>query len=101
MRYPCPSSSWSISSIFPIHNLKRAINLYRLRGFEKTPFCEGGGPQLHIGQAEDLIENRNPCGVYFYLADGTAAALEDESRAASVTILFPPRPSRVDDIAHA
>ncbi len=87
----------SISPILPVHDVQRAMNYYRLLGFSCTLYQEGDfyafltrdGLDIHLRKAPDLIENHNPCGVYFYLADGTAAALEAEFRAAGVTILSP------------
>jgi uncharacterized glyoxalase superfamily protein PhnB len=85
----------SIAPILPSHNLKRAMDYYRLLGFSCTPYQDGDdyafltrdGLDIHLRKAPDLIENHNPCGVYFYLASGTAAALEAEFRAAGVKIL--------------
>jgi len=87
----------SICPILPVHNLRRAMDFYRLLGFSCTPYQEADfyafltrdGLEIHLCKATNLIEDHNPCGVYFYLADGTAAALEAEFRAAGVTILSP------------
>jgi len=90
----------SISPILPVHNVRRAMDYYQQLGFKGTPYREGDsyafvrrdGLELHLRQAEDLVENRNPCGVYFYLAQGTAAALEAEFRAVGARILYPLAP---------
>lgn len=95
-----PKTFQSITPILPSHDLHRAMDFYRLLGFSCTPYQEGDfyafltrdGLEIHLRKAPDLIESHNPCGVYFYLAAGTAAALEAEFRAAGVTILSPLEP---------
>ncbi|MEO8870274.1 MAG: VOC family protein [Granulicella sp.] len=90
----------STSPILPVHDIHRAMNYYRLLGFTSEPYQNGDiyailtreGLDIHLRKAPDLIENHNPCGVYFYLAPGTAAALEAEFRAAGVNILSPLEP---------
>lgn len=90
----------SITPILPSHNLPRAMDYYRLLGFTCTPYQDGDGYafltreglDIHLRKAPDLIENHNPCGVYFYLPLGTAAALEAEFRVAGVKILSPLEP---------
>jgi hypothetical protein len=88
-----------IAPILPVHNLGRAMDYYRRLGFHAEPYKNGGyafltrdGLEIHLRTAPDLIENQNPCGVYFYLAPGTAAALEAEFRAAGIAILSPLAP---------
>ena len=86
--------------ILPVHNLARAMDFYRRLGFFAQPYQNGndyaflnrGGLELHLSASDVLIENHNPCGVYFYLSDGSAAALEAEFRAAGVSILSPLAP---------
>jgi catechol 2,3-dioxygenase-like lactoylglutathione lyase family enzyme len=89
-----------IVPILPVHNLARAIDFYRQLGFSARRWQDGDGYafinrdslEIHLRTAPDLIENQNPCGVYFYLVDGTAAALEAEFRAAGVKVLSPLAP---------
>ncbi|MDW5266507.1 MULTISPECIES: VOC family protein [Acidobacteriaceae] len=95
-----PQIFQSITPILPIHDLQRAMDFYRLLGFSCTRYQEGNfyaflsrdDLDIHLRKAPDLIESHNPCGVYFYLAADTAAALEAEFRAAGVTILSPLEP---------
>lgn len=76
------------------------MDFYRRLGFHAEPYEDGPGYgflcrdkiEMHLSQCDMLIENRNPCGVYFYLEQGTAAALEAEFRAAGATILSPLAP---------
>src|SRR5665213_1066478 len=90
----------SVSPILPVHDIQRAMIFYRLLGFSCTPYQDGDGYafltrdglEIHLRKAPDLIESHNPCGVYFYLASGTAAVLEAEFRAAGVTIMSPLEP---------
>jgi uncharacterized glyoxalase superfamily protein PhnB len=87
----------SIVPILPVHNLQRAMDYYRRLGFTAQAYQNGdgyafldrNGLEIHLAASELLLENRNPCGVYFYLNQGTAAALEAEFRAAGVSILSP------------
>lgn len=84
-----------IVPILPVKNLARAMNFYRVLGFSAHSWQNGDtygfltrdGLEIHLSQSDMLIDNQNPCGVYFYLADGTAAELEAEFRAAGVKIL--------------
>jgi len=86
-----------IVPILPVENLARAMDFYRLLGFSGHAWRDGDTYafltrdqlDIHLRTAPDLIEGQNPSGVYFYLADGTAAALESEFRAAGVKILSP------------
>jgi catechol 2,3-dioxygenase-like lactoylglutathione lyase family enzyme len=89
-----------IVPILPAKNLARAMDFYRLLGFSAHAWRDGDSYafltrdqlDIHLRTAPDLIEGQNPSGVYFYLADGTAAALEAEFRAAGVKILSPLAP---------
>jgi catechol 2,3-dioxygenase-like lactoylglutathione lyase family enzyme len=89
-----------VAPILPVKNLTRAMDFYRSLGFQASAYQDGDGYgfltrdniDLHLSQSDMLIENQNPCGVYFYLADGNAAALEAEFRAAGVKILSPLAP---------
>jgi hypothetical protein len=86
--------------ILPVRDLTRAIGYYRLLGFSAQRYQDGDGyaflkregHEIHLRTATDLIENQNPTGVYFYLAAGSAAALEAEFRAVGVPILSPLAP---------
>jgi predicted enzyme related to lactoylglutathione lyase len=86
--------------ILPVKDLARAIDFYRLLSFSARRYQNGDGyafltrddHEIHLRTAPDLIAGHNPSGVYFYLADGTAAALQDSFRDAGVTILSPLEP---------
>jgi hypothetical protein len=70
------------------------MSFYRSLGFSAEPYQNGDGYaflkrdglEIHLTASEMLIESHTPCGVYFYLSDGSAAALETEFRA-GVSIL--------------
>jgi catechol 2,3-dioxygenase-like lactoylglutathione lyase family enzyme len=89
-----------IVPILPVRNLARAMDFYRLLGFSAHAWHDGDSYafltreqlDIHLRTAPDLIEGQNPSGIYFYLADATAAALEAEFRAAGVKILSPLTP---------
>jgi catechol 2,3-dioxygenase-like lactoylglutathione lyase family enzyme len=89
-----------IVPILPVRNLARAMDFYRLLGFSTHAWQDGDGYafltrdqlDVHLRTAPDLLEGQNPSGVYFYLADNTAAALEAEFCAAGVKILSPLTP---------
>jgi catechol 2,3-dioxygenase-like lactoylglutathione lyase family enzyme len=89
-----------IVPILPVKNLSRAMDFYHLLGFSAHAWRDGDSYafltrdqlDLHLRTAPDLIEGQNPSGIYFYLADGTAAALETEFRTAGVNILSPLAP---------
>jgi catechol 2,3-dioxygenase-like lactoylglutathione lyase family enzyme len=89
-----------IVPILPVSNLARAMDFYRLLGFSAHAWRDGDTYacltrdqlDIHLRTAPDLIEGQNPSGIYFYLADRTAAALEAEFRAARVNILSPLAP---------
>jgi hypothetical protein len=76
------------------------MDFYRLLGFSSHAWRDGDTYafltrdqlDLHLRTAPDLIEGQNPSGIYFYLADRTAATLEAEFRAARVNILSPLAP---------
>jgi catechol 2,3-dioxygenase-like lactoylglutathione lyase family enzyme len=80
--------------ILPVKNLARAMDFYRRLGFSAHSWRDGDGYgfltrdglEIHLSKSDKLIENQNPCGVYFYLVDGTAAALEAEFLAAGVSL---------------
>jgi catechol 2,3-dioxygenase-like lactoylglutathione lyase family enzyme len=89
-----------IVPILPVRNLTLAMDFYRLLGFSAHAWRDGDSYafltrdqlDIHLRTTPDLIEGQNPSGVYFYLADGTAAALESEFRAAGVKLLSPLAP---------
>ena len=85
-----------IVPILLVKNLARAMNYYRRLGFATKAYEDGDDYgfltrdafEIHLTQSDMLVEDHNPgCGVYFYLASGTAAALEAEFRTAGVKIL--------------
>jgi catechol 2,3-dioxygenase-like lactoylglutathione lyase family enzyme len=89
-----------IVPILPVRHLARAMDFYRLLGFSAHAWRDGDSYafltrdqlDIHLRAAPDLIEGQNPSGVYFYLANNTAAGLEAEFRAAGVKILSPLTP---------
>ena len=95
-----PKALARIVPILPVSNLARAMDFYLLLGFSAHAWQDGDSYafltrdhlEIHLRKAPDLIEGQNPSGVYFYLADHTAAALEAEFRAAGVKILSPLAP---------
>jgi catechol 2,3-dioxygenase-like lactoylglutathione lyase family enzyme len=95
--------SKTIAHIVPVHPVKdlaRAMDFYRRLGFaahawhdgDSYAFVQRDGHELHLTRFTALLEKQNPSGVYFYLADGTAATLEAEFRAAGVPIAEPLAP---------
>jgi catechol 2,3-dioxygenase-like lactoylglutathione lyase family enzyme len=86
--------------VLPVSNLTRAIDFYHRLGFTSRRYKDGDsyafirrdGHQLHLSKSGRLIEGQSSSGAYFYLADGTAAALEAEFRAAGVPIAEPLAP---------
>jgi catechol 2,3-dioxygenase-like lactoylglutathione lyase family enzyme len=96
-----------IVPILPVKNLARAMDFYRLLGFSAQAWRDGDSYafltrdqlDIHLRTALDLVEGQNPSGIYFYLADNTAAALEAEFRAAGITIRSPltPREWRMNE----
>jgi catechol 2,3-dioxygenase-like lactoylglutathione lyase family enzyme len=87
-----------IVPILPVSDLSRAIAYYQRLGFSAEPYDDGyvfltrDELEIHLRVASDLIEGQNPSGIYFYLANGSSAALEAEFRAAHVPILSPLAP---------
>jgi predicted enzyme related to lactoylglutathione lyase len=89
-----------IVPILPVRSLARAMDFYRLLSFSAHAWRDGDTYafltrdqlDIHLRKAPDLIEGQNPSGVYFYLADNTAAALEAEFQAAGVKLLSPLAP---------
>jgi catechol 2,3-dioxygenase-like lactoylglutathione lyase family enzyme len=83
-----------IVPILPVKNLARAMDFYRRLGFsahawrngDTYGFLDRDGLEIHLTRSEVLIQNQNPCGVSFYLVDGTAAALEAEFLAAGISL---------------
>ena len=84
-----------------VKELTRSIDFYRLLGFSAHRYQNGDGYafltrgnfEIHLAQSNMLVEGRHPGnGIYFYLASGTAAALEAEFRAAGAHILSPLAP---------
>jgi predicted enzyme related to lactoylglutathione lyase len=93
--------------ILPVRDLVRAMAFYRRLGFtaeawrdgDHYGFLERDGQSVHLRRSENFIGNKSPAAAYFYLVNGTAAALEAEFRAAGVEILEPlaPRPWNMKD----
>jgi catechol 2,3-dioxygenase-like lactoylglutathione lyase family enzyme len=90
-----------VSPILCVSDMSRAIAFYTLLGFQAHRYRNGddyafltrGGFEIHLKHSDWLIEGRHPGnGVYFFLKQGTAAALEAEFRAAGAPILSPLAP---------
>jgi catechol 2,3-dioxygenase-like lactoylglutathione lyase family enzyme len=89
-----------IVPILPVRDLTRAIDFYERLGFTAKRYRDGDfyafiqrdGRQLHLSKTPELLPEHNFVRVYFYLHDGTAAALEAQCRAASMTIVEPLAP---------
>ncbi len=77
-------------SIAFYHQLRFSAKRYQ--NGDGYAFLERDGFELHLNRFETLVRDHNPCGVYFYLERGTAAALESEFREAGVRILSPLAP---------
>ena len=83
--------------ILPVRDLTRAIEFYQQLGFTARRYRDGDfyafiqrdGRQLHLSKTPELFPEHNFVRVYFYLHDGTAAALEAECRAAGMAIVEP------------
>jgi catechol 2,3-dioxygenase-like lactoylglutathione lyase family enzyme len=86
--------------ILPVRDLTTAIQFYERLGFTAKRYHDGDfyafiqrdGRQLHLSKTPELVPEHNFVRVYFYLHDGTAAALEAECRAAGMTIVEPLTP---------
>ena len=86
--------------VLPISDLTRAIDFYHLLGFTSKrykagdfyAFIQRDGHELHLRKFSALNADQNPTSVYFYLIEGTAAALEAEFRASGTTIREPLAP---------
>ena len=90
-----------IVPILCVKDMTRAIDFYCLLGFSAERYAGGDGYaflnrdqwQLHLSQSDMVAEGENPGnGVYFYLALGTAATLQDEFRSAGAPIQSPLAP---------
>lgn len=85
----------NVVPILPVRAMARSVAFYGSLGFlveryeegDEYAFANRDEVQLHLRLAPDLVDGQNPSGVYFYLAQGTAASLEAEFRAAGVPIL--------------
>ena len=86
--------------VLPVSDLTRAIDFYHLLGFTSKRYKDGDfyafiqrdGHELHLRKFGTLNADQNPTCVYFYLIEGTAAALEAEFRASGITIREPLAP---------
>ena len=83
--------------VLPISDLTHAIDFYHRLGFTSKRYKAGDfyaciqrdGHELHLRKFSTLNADQNPTSVYFYLIEGTAAALEAEFRASGITIREP------------
>jgi catechol 2,3-dioxygenase-like lactoylglutathione lyase family enzyme len=83
-----------IVPVLPVKDLVRSMDFYRRLGFsahswqggDNYGFLTRDGLEIHLTQSEVIIQNQNPCGVYVYLADNSAAALETEFLAAGISL---------------
>jgi catechol 2,3-dioxygenase-like lactoylglutathione lyase family enzyme len=86
--------------VLPVSDLACTIDFYHRLGFTSRRYKDGhsyafirrDGHELHLSKLRGLPQKQSPGGAYFYLADGTAAALEAEFRAAGVPIVEPLAP---------
>ena len=86
--------------VLPISDLTSAIDFYHRLGFTSKRYRDGDfyafiqrdGHELHLRKFTTLNVEQNPTSVYFYLIEGTAAALEAEFRASGITIREPLAP---------
>ena len=86
--------------VLPVSDLTRAIDFYHRLGFTSKRYKNGDfyafiqrdGHELHLRKFTTLNVEQNPTSVYFYLIEGTAAALEAEFRASGITIREPLAP---------
>jgi predicted enzyme related to lactoylglutathione lyase len=93
--------------ILPVQDLTRAIEFYEHLGFTAKRYRDGDfyafiqrdGRELHLSKTPKLVPEHNSVRVYFYLREGTAAALETQCRAAGMTIVEPlaPREWRMNE----
>ena len=95
--------------VLPVRDLTRAIEFYHRLGFSSKRYKDGDnyaftqrdGHELHLRRFTALEADQNPASVYFYLIEGTAAALEAEFRATGITIREPlaPREWKMNEFA--
>jgi predicted enzyme related to lactoylglutathione lyase len=86
--------------ILPVQDLTRAIVFYEQLGFTARRYRDGDfyafiqrdGHELHLSKTPELVRENNVVRVYFYLREGTAAALEAQCRAAGMAIVEPLTP---------
>ena len=98
-----------IVPILPVRDLARAMDFYRRLGFsahawqdgDTYAFIQRDGHEVHLSRSSKLTGNASPSAAYFYLAKGTAAALEAGFRAADIAILSPlaPRPWKMNEFS--
>jgi hypothetical protein len=109
MSVDAPSKTFrAVTPILCVSDMKRAIDYYTLLGFKAELYRNGDyyafltrdGFQIHLSYSDGMVKDQHPGnGIYFYLPQGTAAALEAEFRTAGVTILSPlsPRPWKMNE----
>jgi predicted enzyme related to lactoylglutathione lyase len=93
-----PNPIQRVVPILPVADMTRSIDFYGLLGFAANRYKGSGGGggyaflsrdifELHLTHSSGIVDS--PCGVYFYLAPGTAASLEAEFRSAGAPVLSP------------
>ena len=86
--------------ILPVRDLTQAIDFYERLGFTAKryrdldfyAFLQRDGCELHLSRTPELVPENNFVRIYFYLREGTAAALEAHCRAVGVSIVEPLTP---------
>jgi catechol 2,3-dioxygenase-like lactoylglutathione lyase family enzyme len=86
--------------ILPVRDLTQAIDFYARLGFTAKrygggdfyAFIQRDGRELHLSKTPELVPEDNFVRVYFYLREGTSAALEAQCRAAGMAIVEPLTP---------
>jgi len=95
--------------VLSVSDLTRAIDFYHRLGFSSKRYKDGDiyafiqrdRHELHLRKFTTLNADQNATSVYFYLIEGTAAALEAEFRASGITIREPlaPREWKMNEFA--
>ena len=95
--------------VLPVRDLTRAIDFYNRLGFTSKRYQDGDsyafinrdGHELHLTRSPNLFEAHSPSGAYFYLTEGSAAALEAEFLAAGIPLTerLAPREWKMNEFA--
>ena len=95
--------------VLPVSDLTRAISFYhrlgftskRYKGGDNYAFIHRDEHEIHLTKYDGLIEQQNHGGAYFYLSNGTAAALEAEFLSAGIALSerLTPREWRMNEFA--